>query len=113
MKNEIKKINNLEELNQLEIGSNILVAYGGDFSPRESIFEGNADGIYSFLDYDLKYPQGNLIISWKVKKESISFKPYFNGAIKIMGHDLLAYHPEDNEHSQRLKLIYGEIKNVA
>ena len=109
MEKEIKKINSLDELNQLKIGSRILVADGGDMYAMERVFEGKEEGIYSFLKYDLKYPQGHLITSWKVRKEDISFKPSFKRAIKIMSHDCKSYSIEDKGHGDKLKLIMGRL----
>ncbi len=110
MENQINKVNNLEELCKLKIGSKVLVADGGEMYALERIFEGNKGKVYSFLQYDLKYPQDRTLTTWKVIEENIYFKPHFNGAIKIMSHDCETYLPSSKEHSQKLNLINGVLK---
>ena len=50
---EIQKIKNLEELDQLEVGSTILLQGLGDRKPKERTYLGKKDNLnYSFLELE-------------------------------------------------------------
>jgi hypothetical protein len=114
MEIKINEINNMEGLKNLKVNSGVDLIHVLRGENRLNIYEGikliNDFPVHSFLSFDKTYPQDRLIKSYKVKEEDISFKPHFNGSIKIRSHDHETYSPGEKIHGEKSDLIWKIIQ---
>ncbi|MFA5953780.1 MAG: hypothetical protein WC812_04260 [Candidatus Pacearchaeota archaeon] len=105
---KIKKVNSLEELNNLKENTLIKVKNVLEGSGRNTIYlrkEFNLElnkNIYYFLSSDVKYPQDRTITEWYVYENDLIFK---NESIDLKSYNQDFYHPMQQGFDERLEKI--------
>jgi len=111
-KTEIRKVNSLDELDNLPENSlvnvrNVLCSNKNYIYAGKNFNQEKREVVYSFLSFNKEYPQDRLIINWDVFESKIIFK---NGYIDIASHNSHTYHPTEDGFNGKLKLIQEVIK---
>lgn len=104
----MKKIKSLEELENHEINSPVLVMSGLKETPEVTIYAGKKENGYCFLSFNQQRPKKNVICkSWAEERE-IEFNE--EGYPRVHYTEGTCYYPGERKHKQNWRIIRRAIK---